>query len=121
MALEGQPKDLSVRREVHGRILLGPSAFQSATGERRAFDLTGNPCATGGTHVIQIVDGEVDRVIATRAEGVAALGPRPTRRGELRACNQGGGINITMQAPRPVHTRTVDGQEQIVYRMSKVD
>lgn len=102
-------------------MLSGPSALQCATGGRTTIGLAGNPCATGGSHVIQLVDGEVSRVIATRMDGVAVPGPRPARRGELRACNQGSGMNITIRARMPVRIRTVGGQEQIVYRTSEMD
>lgn len=102
-------------------MLPGTSAFQCATGGRTTLDLAGNPHATGGSHVIQLVDGEVSRVIATRMDEVAVPGPRPARRGELRACNQGSGMNITIQASMPVRIRTVGGQEQIAYRTSEMD
>ena len=120
MALGNVPEDLSIGGR-HGRMIVGPSAFQCATGGRTTIDLTGNPCATGGSHVIQLVDGEVSRVIATRMDGVAVPGPRPARRGEMRVCNRGGGMNITIQASMPVRIRTIDGQEQIAYRTSEMD
>ena len=119
MALEGPPKDQPAGGQQEP-TLFGTNPFQSSTGSRLTLDLTDNPCATGGTHVIQIIGGEVSRVIAAR-EGVAVPGPRPTRGGEMRACNHGGGPSIAVQARRPVFIRTVDGQEQIVYRTSEMD
>lgn len=128
-----------------GHILPGPCPFPSAAGGRPAFDLAWNPCATGGTHTIRIVDGRVDRVVATRAEGAAPSGSRPAGRTEMRACNEDGGARIAARRPNtrpscgpsacnedggtriaaqvrsPVRTRTEGGQEQIVYRTSEMD
>ena len=120
MDAKGTPMD-PPKEGRQGHILLGPDPFPSATCGRLAFDLAWNPCATGGTHTIRIVDGKVDRVIATRAEGAAPSGSRPAGRTEMRACNEDGGARITVQVRSPVCTRTEGGQEQIVYRESEMD
>lgn len=86
------------------------------------FSLTrGSPRSTGGDYVIQIVDGRVSRTIATGAAACVAPAARPARRGELRAFNRGSDAWITVAAHRPVRTRTVDGQEEIVYMASEMD
>lgn len=103
-------------------IFLGASEFQSPTAGGHPIVLTRNPCATGGSHVLQLVDGKVCRVIATRTGAGTPPGPRPSRRGEMRAYSVGGtGMGIVMRARRPVCTRTVDGREQIVYRTREMD
>ena len=103
--------------------ILGAGALQCTTGGGHTFSPTGIPVATGGTHVIQIVDGGVSRAIATRTEPGMPPPQRPARRGEMRAWNHGDGFgaDIVVRARRPVYTRTVDGQEQIVYRSSEMD
>ncbi len=120
MDAKGTPMDPPAEGR-QGHIFLGPGPFPSAARGRLAFDPAGNPCATGGTHAMRIADGKVDRVIATGPEGAALSGSRPAGRTVMRACNQDGGAGIAVRARRPVRTRTVGGQEQIVYRTSEMD
>lgn len=104
-----------------GCIILGESAFQSPTGSGQPVVLTRNPHSTGGSHVIQIVDGRVVRTIAPMAGAGAVPGPRPAKLGGMRVCNRSAGMDIALQARRPVCTRMVDGREQIVYRTQDMD
>lgn len=121
MPVESRSRGQSAEGEQR-HIFLGASEFQSPTVGGHPIVLTRNPCATGGSHVLQLVDGKVDRVIATRTWAGTLPGPSPSRRGEMRACNLGNtGMGIVMRARRPVCTRTVDGREQIVYRTREMD
>lgn len=81
------------------------------------------PIATGGTHVIQLVGGEVSRSIATRTDAGMAAGPQPAERREMRATsyNDSIGIELAMRDCRPVYTRMVDGREEIAYKSSEMD
>lgn len=79
------------------------------------------PCSTGGDYVIQLVDGKVSQSIPARAEAREAHEARPARRGEMRAFNRGSGAGLTMHDHRPVRTRTVGGQEEIVYKTSEME
>lgn len=99
---------------------LGASMLQISTGGR-TIHLTSNPCATGGGCIIQLVDGRVSRVVTLRAGAGMVPGPRPARRGGLRACNQSNGTDLTVRTRRPVFTRKGDGGDEIVYRTSEMD
>lgn len=48
-------------------------------------------------------------------------GPRPARRGGLRACNQSIDTDLTVRTRRPVFTRKGDDGDEIVYRTSEMD
>ena len=115
VSVEGQPEE---GRQGHA---LGASAFQSPTGRGCPVVLTVSPLSTGGSHVMQVVDGKVVRTIAPMVGAGAVPGPRPARRGEMRVCNHSAGMGIALRARGPVHTRTVDGREQVVYRSREMD
>ena len=119
----GKGRPAEGRRRRQEIAILGTNALDVPSGGEHNLSLTRTPVATGGTHVIQLVDGEVSRAIAVRTEAGMAREGRPARRGELRAWNHndGIGIEIAMQAHRPVYTRTVDGREEIVYKSSEMD
>ena len=115
VSVEGRPEE---GRQGHA---LGASAFQSPTDCGCPVVLTVNPLSTGGSHVMQVVDGKVIRTIAPMVGAGAVPGPRPARRGEMRVCNHSAGMGIALRARGPVHTRTVDGKEQVLYRSREMD
>ena len=120
MSTEGGAEE-RLQRQQQGRIILGECALQTPTGIGLRIVQTRNPHSTGSSHVIQVVDGRVARTIAPMAGDGAVPGPRPARRGELRVCNHSAGMGIALRARGPVHTRTVDGREQVVYRSREMD
>ena len=71
--------------------------------------------------MIQIVDGKVSQTVPAGAEARAAHEAQPARRRGMLAFNKGGGAGLTMQAHRPVRTRTVGGREEIVYKTSEME
>ena len=120
MSTEGGAEE-RLQRQQQGRIILGECALQTPTGIGLRIVPTRNPHITGSSHVIQVVDGRVVRTIAPMAGDGAVLGPRPARRGELRACNCGVGMGIALRARGPVYTRTAGGREEVVYRPQEMD
>ena len=100
--------------------VLGASAFQRSTAGL-SLSLPKSPCGTGGDYAIQLVDGKAGRIVPMGAEARAAHEAQPARRRGMLAFNNGGGAGLTMQAHRPVRTRTVGGREEIVYKTSEME